>query len=80
MSSSLRLCFTANSAGVIQEVQLSEPVSRAYDIMIANGVPPQTAADLAAAAERGGKDPVAFAEHFVKLRRSHSKGRDHGFQ
>jgi hypothetical protein len=49
-------------------VQASAAVSRAYDLMAADGVPAQTAADMATAAERSGKDPVAFARHFVKLR------------
>lgn len=67
MSEPLRLCFVADTSGTVAEVLLSESVSRAYDIMTADGVPAQEAADMAAAAERGGKDPVAFAGHFVKL-------------
>ena len=66
----LRLCFVANSAGTVAEVLLNAPVGEAYDIMVADGVPPQGAADMAAAAERAGKDPVAWARHFVKLRGS----------
>ena len=49
-------------------VQASDAVSRAYDLMAADGVPAQTAADMATAAERSGEDPVAFARHFVRLR------------
>ena len=56
--------------GQVQCVQASAAVSRAYDLMAADGVPAQTAADMATAAERGGKDPEAFARHFVKLRQA----------
>ena len=77
MSEPVRLCFVVNAAGTAAEVTLSEPVSRAYDIMTADGVPPQTAADMAAAAERLGKDPVAAAEHFVRLRKSMRAGHGH---
>jgi len=54
--------------GEIQCVQASAAVSQAYDLMVADRVPAQTAADMATAAERSGKDPVAFARHFIKLR------------
>jgi hypothetical protein len=53
------------------ETQVLEPppgVEEAYDLMVADQVPAQTAADLAMTAHRGGKDPVAFARHFVSLR------------
>lgn len=43
-------------------------VEEAYDLMTADGVPPQEAADMAMAAHRAGKDPVAFARHFAGLR------------
>ena len=65
-----RICFAVSASGTAHEVMLSAQVSRAYDIMTGDGVPAQKAADLAVAAERNEKDPVAFAEHFVKLRRS----------
>ena len=54
--------------GQVQCVQASNAVSEAFDLMAADGVPAQTAADMAMAAERAGKDPVAFARHFIKLR------------
>jgi hypothetical protein len=68
-SGSQRLGFVADSRGTVAEIVLSEAVSRAYDLMAADGVPADKAASMAAAAERSGKDPAAFAEHFVKLRR-----------
>jgi hypothetical protein len=70
VSVQVRLCFTVSGSGTVTEIVASEPVSRAYDIMTADGVPPQKAADLAVAAERSGRDPVAFAEHFTRLRDS----------
>lgn len=70
MSEPERICFAVSAGGIAHEVILSASVSRAYDIMAADGVPAQRAADMAVAAERSGKDPVAFAEHFVKLRKS----------
>lgn len=65
----MRIGFVADTCGTVAEILLSEQVSTAYDLMTADGVPPQRAADMAAAAERSGKDPVAFAEHFVKVRK-----------
>lgn len=56
-----------------QETQVLEPppgVEEAYDLMTGEGVPAQTAADMAMAAHRGGKDPVAFARHFISLRKA----------
>ena len=44
-------------------------VEEAYDLMTADGVPPQEAADMATAAHRAGRDPVAFARHFTGLRK-----------
>lgn len=54
----------------IQCVEAPPGVKEAYDLMVADGVPARTAGDMAIAAARSGKDPVAFAEHFVKLRKS----------
>jgi hypothetical protein len=54
------------------EIQCAEAppgVEEAYDLMVADRVPPQRAADMAMAAARDGKDPVDFARHFVKVRR-----------
>jgi hypothetical protein len=65
-----RIGFVADSHGTVAEIILSDAVSRAYDIMTADRVPAETAAEMAAACERDGRDPVAFAEHFVKVRRS----------
>lgn len=62
--------FAVDTAGTVYELVLSDAVSRAYDILAADGVPPQQAADMAVAAERDGRDPVAWAEHFAELRRS----------
>lgn len=45
-------------------------VEEAYDIMVADRVPAQKAADMAVAAAKDGRDPVAWAKHFVELRQS----------
>lgn len=66
----MRLMFAVDMAGTVYELNLSDAVSRAYDILAADGVPPQQAADMAVAAERSGRDPVRWAGHFTELRRS----------
>jgi hypothetical protein len=74
-----RIGFVADSHGTVAEMRLSPEVSRAYDIMTADQVPAETAASMAVAAGRGGKDPVAFAEHFVNLRKMlREGGNEHG--
>lgn len=45
-------------------------VEEAYDLMTADHVPAQQAADMAVAAARSGRDPVAWARHFVELRQA----------
>lgn len=45
-------------------------VEEAYDLMVADRVPPQFAADMAVAVAKDGRDPVAWAEHFVEMRQS----------
>lgn len=65
----MRIGFAVSRKGVIYELEVSHEVSLAYDILTADGMAPRYAADLATAAERGGKDPVALAQHVVKLRR-----------
>lgn len=45
-------------------------VEEAYDLMVADRVPSQQAADMAVAAAKDGRDPVAWARHFVELRQS----------
>jgi hypothetical protein len=45
-------------------------VEEAYDLMVADRVPSQQAADMAVAAAKDGRDPVAWAKHFVELRQS----------
>jgi len=44
--------------------------NRACDILTAAGVPLETAASYALTALSDGKDPVAWAERFVRLRRA----------
>lgn len=64
-----RFGFVADSRGNVAEILCSDGVSRAHDIMTADRVPAETAAKMAVAAERDGRDPVAFAEHYVKMRK-----------
>ena len=66
MSESFRV-FVA-SPREIQCIDAPPGVEEAYDLMVADGVPPQRAADMAVAAARDGREPVAFARHFIKLR------------
>ena len=67
---STHIGFAVDTAGTVYELAFSDAVSRAYDIMTADRVPAQQAADMAVACERDGRDPVAWAEHFIKLRQS----------
>ena len=60
-----------------REIQCAEAppgVEEAYGLMVADRVPPQRAADMAMAASQSGKDPVAFAQHFVKVRQQLREG------
>lgn len=59
--------FVASPAG-IRCVEAPPGVEEAYDLMTADGVPPQEAADMAVAATRAGRDPAAFARHFIRMR------------
>ena len=59
--------FVASPAE-IRCVEAPPGVEEAYDLMTADGVPAQEAADMALAASRSGRDPVAFAAHFVRMR------------
>jgi hypothetical protein len=43
-------------------------VSEAYDILVAGGVHPDKAADLAVKSQKYGKDPVEFAKKFLRAR------------
>lgn len=54
----------------IQCVEVPPGVEEAYDMMAFAGVPSQQAADMAMACHRSGRDPVAFARHFVRLRKA----------
>ena len=61
--------FVAWPDGTIAFDEVTDAVAEAMDIMIADRVPEDTAAKMAVTAEKTGKDPVAFARHFVKVRR-----------
>ncbi|HXJ27483.1 MAG TPA: hypothetical protein VNH17_17350 [Streptosporangiaceae bacterium] len=56
--------------GEIEVVDIPDSVSAAMDIMTADRVPADRAAELCWAAHRSGRDPEAFARHFVELRRA----------
>jgi len=61
--------FVAGAEGIL--VLTPAPgVEEAYDLMVADRVPAQQAADMAVAAAKSGRDPVAWARHFVKVRQS----------
>jgi len=57
-----------------QVVEAPPGVEEAYDLMTADGVPPEQAADMATAAHQAGKDPAAFARHFTGLRQGMRRG------
>ena len=61
--------FVAGTADITVVVP-APGVEQAYDILVAGGVAPQKAADLAVQSEKYGKDPVAFARKFLRLRAS----------
>jgi sirohydrochlorin ferrochelatase len=54
----------------LEHIGVSPAVSAAYDLLADDGMPPEDAARMAVAAERGGRDPEAFARHLRKLRRA----------
>jgi hypothetical protein len=51
-------------------VEAAPGVEEAYDIMVADNVPAQHAANMAVAAAKDGRDPAAWARHFVELRQA----------
>jgi hypothetical protein len=61
--------FVAGAADVTVVVPAAG-VEEAYDVLVAGGVTPQKAADLAVGAARIGRDPVQFARKFLRLRQS----------
>ena len=60
--------FAVNAKGTAVSLDFSDAVSEAFDIMHADGLSHEKAAELAVAAEKSGRDPVAFARHFVEVR------------
>ena len=52
----------------IVEVLPAPGVEEAYDVLVAGGVDPQKAADLAVGFARHGYDPVAMARKFLRAR------------
>lgn len=54
----------------LRALGVSPSVSAAYDLLTDAGVPAERAAQLAATAERLGKDAEAFARHYLALRRA----------
>lgn len=61
--------FVAGTADITVVVP-APGVEDAYDIMVAGGVAPQKAADLAVGFARIGEDPVFQAKKFLRLRAS----------
>lgn len=73
--------FVISPDGEVQCVEAAPGVEEAYELMVAAGVPPQQAADMAVAVARDNGEPVAFARHYIKLRAAARKedwvDRDH---
>jgi hypothetical protein len=66
----VRIGFAVTADGIAHELKVSEAVGKAYDIMVADNVPADTAAQMAVDCECGGMDPIAFAEEFVRGRKA----------
>jgi hypothetical protein len=49
---------------------ISPSASAAYDLLADDGMPPEKAAEMVAAAHRSGRDPEAFARHLTRLRKA----------
>jgi hypothetical protein len=58
------------SPGEILCLEAPPGVEEAYDLMVADGVPARRAAGMAVAAFKSGRDPVAWARHFVSVRQA----------
>jgi len=54
----------------IVEVTPAPGVEQAYDLLVAGGVAPQKAADLAVGFARHGYEPVPMARKFLRLRQA----------
>ena len=76
--------WSVNAAGVVSARSENERLLAigydqaqiaAIDIMIDDRVPLERAAQLAIAAKQQGRDPEAFARHFVELRKAY-RGND----
>jgi hypothetical protein len=63
-----------NEHEILARLGIPAEVSAAYDILTDDGIAPEKAAEIATAAWRQGKDPEAFARHFVKLRKAFNGG------
>jgi hypothetical protein len=57
------------------DAQAESTNSRAYDLLTADGVSDTKASEIIATCQSTSRDPVAFAEHFIKLRHAIARGR-----
>jgi hypothetical protein len=68
--------FVVDGAGTVRDAgAIDDQLVTAVEIMTADRMPLQRAADLAAASRRLGRDPEADARHLVRLREAY---REHG--
>ena len=75
-----RAKWKVDSAGLVSERSYNERLVAigydqaqiaAIDILTDDDVPTERAGELVIAAKRAGKDPEAFARHFVRLRKAY---------
>jgi hypothetical protein len=62
--------FVAWPDGTVLCAEAAPGVEEAMDIMTADRMPADAAAQMAVGAAKLGKDPVAFAHHLVELRKA----------
>jgi len=62
--------FAVDSSGTTVFCEMSPSVSRALDVLASDGATMEKWLPVLLAAEEGGKDPLALAEHVINLRAS----------
>ena len=68
----MRIGFAVDSRGIAYPLEMSAQVSQAYDILVADGMTPDRAAELAVGSERAStwRTPQDMARHIVALRKA----------
>lgn len=66
----MRRFFMASPNGAITAVAIPVDVDAGMDLLLADGMDGEKAAEMMWAANRDGRDALAFAEHLIMLRRA----------